>query len=355
VIALFLCLQTAELLEKHVRYLASEELQGRNNGTEGGRKAADYVAERFREAGLKPGGPQGYFHEFDWRGAPSRNVIGLLEGESKEVVIVAAHHDGFGVVKGKVQPGADDDASGVALVLELARALGKLKPKRSMLFISFDAEEDGLVGSREFVKAELYPDVAAAFVFDLVGGRFFEWETDRLYALGSESSERLSAVVRSTKVDGLSVAPMGVFLIEPYPDYARSDYAAFRAKGVPFVFFSTGTPWYYHTEHDTPARIDYPKLARVTDYARAVAFETANAPERPVFRKAAPSAEDLAAVKDALAMIVKRSERLTWPAGKWEAVQASFDEISALREPEPKKMHKAMMLMMTVARAQEKK
>ncbi|HEX7900694.1 MAG TPA: M20/M25/M40 family metallo-hydrolase [Planctomycetota bacterium] len=354
-IALLICLQSAELLEKHVRYLASPALEGRNNGSEGGRKAAEYVAEKFREAGLKPGGPQGYFQDFDFRGAPSRNVLGLLEGESKEVVVVAAHHDGHGVLKGKVQPGADDNATGVALVLEVARELAKTKPKRSILFISFDAEEDGLVGSREFARAELYPDVAAAFVFDLVGGRLFEWETDRLYAMGSESSERLSSAVRSTKVDGLSVLPMGVFLIEPYPDFARSDYAAFRSKGVPFVFFSTGTPWYYHTEHDTPEVIDFPKLGRVTAYAKALALDTANGPERPAFRKAAPSKEDLAVVRDGLKMIVKRSEILTWPPGKYEAAQAALEEISALTEPEPKAMHKAMMLMLTVAKAQGKK
>jgi hypothetical protein len=341
-------LQEAEALERHVRFLASPELQGRDNGSEGGRRAAEYVAEGFKAAGLKPGGPQGWFHDFD----KGRNVIGLLEGESKEAVVVAAHHDGHGIVKGKVQPGADDNASGVALVLELARELGRTRPKRSMLFICFDAEEDGLLGSREFVKAGLYPDVAAAFVFDLVGGRFFEWETDRLYALGSESSAQLSAVVRSTRVDGLSVSPMGVFLIEPYPDFARSDYSAFRAKGVPFVFFSTGTPWYYHTEHDTPAVVDFPKLARVAAFARAVAVETANAPERPAFRKAAPSADDAAAVREGLSRILENAGRLTWPEGKREAAEALLKEPATA---EPKALQKAMMLMLSIARAQGKK
>lgn len=341
--------QDVAALERHVRFLASPELEGRNNGSEGGRKAADYVAEQFRAAGLKPGGPQGWYQEFDVRGAASRNVIGLLEGESKEAVVVAAHHDGHGIVKGKLQPGADDNATGVALVLELARELAKTRPKRSILFISFDAEEDGLVGSREFVKAGLYPDVAAAFVFDLVGGRFFEWEAERLFALGSESSAELAARVRATKVDGLSVAPMGVFLIEPYPDFARSDYAAFRAKGVPFVFFSTGTPWYYHTEHDAPEVVDFPKLAKVTAYAKAVVAETAAAPERPQFRRQGPSAEDLAAVREGLSRLIENGDRLQWPEGKREAAAALLAE---LKEPEPKALQKAMLLILTMARAQ---
>lgn len=349
-IALLLCLQ-AELLERDVRHLASEELQGRNNGTEGGRKAADYVAERMKAAGLKPGGPDGWFQTFEVRGTPSRNVIGRLEGESKEVVVVAAHHDGHGVLKGKVQPGADDNASGVAVVLQLARELGTSKPRRSILFVTFDAEEDGLVGSREFVKAGLYPDVAAAFVLDLVGGRFFEWEADRLYALGSESSPRLSERVRGTKVDGLSVEPMGVFLIEPYPDFARSDYAAFRAKGVPFVFFSTGTPWYYHTEHDTPEVIDFPKLARVAAYVKALVVETANAAERPEFRKAAPSEEDLAAVRGGLSRMLENADRLRWPEGKREAAESMLKDLTTA---EPKALQRAMLLILTVARAQGK-
>ena len=339
-IALLLCLQSAELLEKHVRFLASEELRGRDNGSEGGRRAAEYVAENFRAAGLKT-----EFQVFD----KGRNVIGRLDGESKDVVVVAAHHDGHGVVKGKIQPGADDNASGVALVLELARELGTSKPKRSILFVTFDAEEDGLLGSREFVKAGLYPDVAAAFVFDLVGGRFFEWETDRLYALGAESSARLSAVVRSAKVDGLSVAPMGVFLIEPYPNMARSDYAPFRAKEVPFVFFSTGTPWYYHTEHDTPAVIDFPKLTRVAAYAKAVVAETASGAERPAFRKAGPSEEDLAAVKAGMAKVLENADRVRWPEGKRAELEAL---LKALTTPEPKALQKAMVLMLAIARAQ---
>jgi hypothetical protein len=341
-------LQDVEALERHVRFLASPELQGRDNLTAGGRRAAAYVAEQFRAAGLTPGGVDGWYHDFD----KGRNVVGRIDGERKEAVVVAAHHDGHGVIQGKVQPGADDNASGVALVLELARALGGSKPPRTILFVSFDAEEDGLLGSREFVKAGLYPDVAAAFVFDLVGGRFFEWEADRLYAMGSESSAQLSELVRRTKVDGLRVQPLGIYLIEPIPDFARSDYAAFRAKGVPFVFFSTGTPWYYHTEHDTPEVVDFPKLAKVAGYAKAVVAAAAAAPERPAFRKAGPSEEDVAAVREAFQDMMKRAETLTWPEGKREAARA------LLQDPGPtdaKTLQRAMMLMLTVARAQGKK
>ena len=242
--------------EKHIRFLASDEMKGRENGTAEGRKAAQYVADAFKDRGLKPGGKDGWFQDFTARGQEGRNVVGLLPGENaSEYVVVAAHHDGRGVIKDKVQPGADDNASGVAMVLELARSFKDAKPKRSILFISFDCEEKGMLGSREFVKSQLYDTkaIAAMIVFDLIGGDFMEWEKKRIYALGSEYSAELFERIARDAADSrdLEVVRSSVALIEPYPDMARSDYHAFRGKGVPFVFFSTGTPWYYHSEHDT--------------------------------------------------------------------------------------------------------
>ena len=203
-LALAFCTQaeafSREGFERHILKLASDEMKGRDDGTPEGLAAAEYVAGRFKECGLKPGGRDGYFQDFTSRfssGSPEhkgRNVVGLLEGKrAREYVVVAAHHDGLGVRNGKIHNGADDNASGTAMVLELARSFSGTVPGRSMLFISFDCEEDGLLGSREFVKSELYPasSFAALFVFDLVGGDFFEWEKDRFYALGSESSAEL--------------------------------------------------------------------------------------------------------------------------------------------------------------------
>lgn len=343
-----------EDLEKHVRFLASDEMKGRDNGTPEGLKAAEYVAQRFREAGLKPGGKDGWFHDFKVREVAGRNVIGLLEGEKRdEFVVVAAHHDARGFLGGKVQNGADDNATGVAALIELARAFAKAKPARSMLFISFDAEEDGLVGSREFVKSELYPaaSFAAMFVFDLLGGSIFPWEKDRLYALGAEHSPELWERVGKGAGEDLEVVRSGIYLIEPLPDMARSDYHAFRQKGVPFVFFSTGTPWYYHTEHDDPEVVDFGKLARAARYARGVIGETVADPKRPEFKGPRVPAEDLATVQGTL------DRALEDPTLRMdEALRASARKArEELVEPEPKKLQQAMMVLFRIARAQGKR
>jgi hypothetical protein len=336
-------------LERHVRFLASDEMKGRDNGTPEGAKAAEYVAEQFRKAGLKPGANGGWFHAFEWRGISGRNVVGLLEGEKKdEYIVVGAHHDARGVQNGKVQNGADDNATGVAAVIELARSFAGTKPARSMLFISFDAEEDGLVGSREFVKAELYPSTsfAAMFVFDLVGGTLIPGDENRLYALGAEYSPQLWD--RVGRARGLDVVRSGIYLLEPIAGMARSDYHAFREKGVPFVFFSTGTPWYYHTEHDDPEVVDFGKLRCVVECARDVIAETAADPKRPEFKGPRMPAEDLETVRTSLdrALALKMDDALRESAVKIRA------ELGALSEPDVKKLQQAMMILFRIVRSQ---
>jgi Zn-dependent M28 family amino/carboxypeptidase len=268
--ALFLqAAPSAEALERHVRHLASDEFRGRAAGSLEAERAADYVAAAFKEAGLRPAGSDGWFHAFEQRGVRGRNVLGLRPGRLEgPMIVLAAHHDGLGVVEGTLRNGADDNASGVAVVLEAARLLSG--SERPLLFVSFDAEERGLLGSREALRSGAIDasKVGAAVVLDLVGGRLFPWEERRVYALGSESSPAVdSAVSGAASGAAVDLRRLGVSILEPFPGMARSDYGPFRDRKVPFVFFSTGSPWYYHTEHDDAERLDYPKLARSADLA----------------------------------------------------------------------------------------
>ncbi len=140
----------AESIFKHVKMLSSDEMEGREIGTAGGVRAINYLVRKMRAAGLQPAGPDGKFIQpFDGNG---HNVLGWIEGSDpklkKEFIVIGAHldHVGNGTnghTRGPVGPvhnGADDNASGVAVVLEVARALAALdkKPKRSFLFIFFD-------------------------------------------------------------------------------------------------------------------------------------------------------------------------------------------------------------------------
>jgi hypothetical protein len=162
-----------------ISYLAKPGLGGRGLGTEGLDRAADYIAERFKEAGLKPAGDGkgGYFQEWEefdrelGRTVKMKNVIGVIPGKKKEFsgqsVVIGAHYDHLGLGwpdvraenRGKIHPGADDNASGVALLIELAGELRKnLNPDRSLVFVAFTGEEAGKRGSRYYVAhQEKYP------------------------------------------------------------------------------------------------------------------------------------------------------------------------------------------------------
>lgn len=350
-----------------VEYLASDEMKGRLVGSAEGRRAATWIADRFKALGLAPAGDDGYFHRFalkdDVRGV---NVIGRLEGSDPalkgECVVIAAHHDHVGVRKGEVCNGADDNASGVAMVLELAKRLREDKPKRSILFMSYDAEEGGLLGSRAYVNSDLFKKekFRAMICFDLIGGNFVEWEKDRVYALGAESSPELRALLESSaKGAALDVAPAGVYMIEPVgPILARSDYANFRAKKVPFVFFSSGTPWYYHTPHDDVERLNFEKMEKAAVFCRAFSLDVANGAGAMTFERAPkPRASDAAILRDAIDEALKRLDGKGLDADAYRQTRARMAEIAEkaeLTEEDRKEIQGAMVRVFEFARLKPK-
>lgn len=287
-------------MERDVRFLASDEMKGRDNATPEGAAAAEFVARRMRESGLRSAGENGTWFQTipGRRGDRGRNVIGAIPGTTPEWIVLGAHYDGLGVRNGKIHNGADDNASGVAALLEAARSLSGPAPRRGYLFCSFDAEEDGLVGSNHFVKSGLYPvtSFAAMICLDLVGGAFLPGDERRLFALGSESSEALFDWIGRARAAGgpLEIERAGIYAIEPVgPMIARSDYSPFRMKKVPFVFFSTGTPWYYHTPEDDLERLDFAKMDGVAKLLVQLARDLASRDGRPEWRTPAPdTAED---------------------------------------------------------------
>lgn len=277
-------------LESAVRFLASDDMRGRRAGSPEGKRVAEWLRDRFREIGLQPLPGRGYFHEFELDRRTCRNVLGLQPGSDParkdEWVIVGAHYDGLGVSGDQILNGADDNATGVAALLELARAAAVVPPPRSVLFVSFDAEERGLIGSCRFVREQVVPldRISSMICLDMLGGHFFRPEMDAVYALGTEHSPELDEIVAGLQEPGLRVVRLGISLLEPLGTaVARSDYKPFRDRRVPFVFFSTGQPWYYHTIHDDAERIDWEKLARVTRMLLRALRACAALPRRPSF------------------------------------------------------------------------
>jgi hypothetical protein len=285
---------SADDVRPHIELLAGAEFRGRS-GKDAGR-AAEYIRRRFEELGLRPlfaGGS--YFQEIpgiaDEQGKlpiVGRNVGAWLPGSDPELrdefVIVSAHHDHLGVRGGQIYYGADDNASGVSMMLEVARRLAaaEVAPRRSVAFVGFDLEERMLWGSRWFAAHPPWTleQVTLFITADMIGRSLGDLPIPTVFVLGSEHAPALRKTLDAVGTPaGLEAARMGIDLVG-----TRSDYGAFRDQQVPFLFFSTGEHPDYHTPQDTPERIDYEKVARVSTLILNVCRHTADADEAPVWR-----------------------------------------------------------------------
>jgi len=280
---------TAEDLQKHVEFLADPEREGREAGTRGGQAAGDYVAAQLAAIHLRGTGPNdGYFQRF----APNfRNVLARIEGSGPqlkdEVIVVGAHYDHVGYGRsggalgevGMIHPGADDDASGTAGVLELARAFARLPqaPRRSILFAFWDAEEKGMFGSRHWVAHPTVPldRVVLLVNFDMIG----RLRNDRLTLFGSHTGYGLRRLASTHNEPPLLI------------DFRRAvvpqaDHTPFYESDIPVLVFHTGMHPQYHRANDSAALINAPGMQRVVRLAFGVVCDAANRDQRPRFREA---------------------------------------------------------------------
>ncbi|MCX6329031.1 MAG: M28 family peptidase, partial [Bacteroidia bacterium] len=177
---------TASELKEWISFLSSDEMKGRKNGSPEMKKAALWIAEKYREYGLKPAGAndeliQNYSYS-SWLGTiEERNVVGIIEGSDpslkNQYIVLSAHFDHIGIKRGAVPDsicnGADDNAAGTCAVIGIAKALSlsKMKPGRSILFAAFSGEESGMRGSRYFVSASPVPlkNIIADINFEMIG------------------------------------------------------------------------------------------------------------------------------------------------------------------------------------------
>ncbi len=285
-------------VRQHVEYLAGPELRGRSGRD--AERAAGYLVDSFRQSGLKPlFADNSYYQEIP--GSPDeqgvtpvmgRNVGGWIPGSDPdlrdEFIIISAHYDHLGIRDGRIYAGADDNASGVAMVLELARRMSQsgTRLRRSVIFLGFDLEEHLLWGSRWFVAhppCEL-SQVKMFITADMIGRSLGDLPLPTVFVMGGEHSPQLRQTLDRVDVpEGLEMARMGVDLIG-----TRSDYGAFWANEIPFLFFSTGEHEDYHSPNDTPARINYERLARVSTLIERVAIDVANRDDAPQWTNDVP-------------------------------------------------------------------
>ncbi len=272
-------------LETHVTTLSAPEYQGRGIGTAGLARAAAYLEQQFKAVGLAPGMPDGSYRQTftstrtpDGSATTLANVVGVLPGTEPtwkdQSVVLTAHYDHLGMGwpnpragdEGRLHPGADDNASGVAVLLEVARAMAAAgPPRRTIVFLAVTGEEAGMLGSRHYVDHPVRPrdGIRAVVNIDSVG----RLGTSPVGVIGSGTASEWPHVFRGIGfVTGIQtqMASQGL---------ASSDQASFIARGIPAVQLFTPPHVDYHRPGDTADKVDVPGLVRIATVAReAVAY-----------------------------------------------------------------------------------
>ena len=277
-------------LGRCVDWLADEQREGREAGTQGGRAAGEYLAQEYARCHLRGGGTEGYFQPFP----PNyRNVMAIVAGSDPklrdQVILVGAHYDhiGYGggglslAGYGAIHPGADDNASGTAAVVGLAKAWTVLNgsPKRSVLFVNWDGEEKGLLGSKYWVAQPTVPlaHLAAALNLDMVG----RLRDNHLIVYGLRSGYGWRRLLSLQNGDA------GLNLDFTWTLEARADHYSFFAADIPVLMFHTGMHGDYHRPSDVAARINSRGIEQVTRLLFALVYDLADRPAVPEFRAAA--------------------------------------------------------------------
>ena len=263
-----------ERLTEHVYYFASDSLKGRAAGSEDAAKAAAYIVNEYESMGLKPFYDDWYM-PFTRNGKDFKNVVAVIEGNDPQLkdqyIVIGAHYDHLGVKKGQVYNGADDNASGSAAVIEIARALcaDRDRLKRSVVIAAFDAEELGLFGSNALADRMLGKDsldVRLMMSVDMVG-----WykATNSLTLMGVATIKDGRKVLRTEKLN----LKLKNFEWSPV---TATDTEGFAKRQVPTLAISTGLKSPYHKPEDDADLIDYEGLDKVTDYLTDLTFEVAS-------------------------------------------------------------------------------
>ncbi|CAM3987107.1 M20/M25/M40 family metallo-hydrolase [Psychrobacter arenosus] len=263
--------------------LAADDMQGRQDGTVGGKKAAQYIEREFAAAGLsKWGGLSSYQQAYEIEGPEgpiaTSNVIGFIAGKSRpdELVVFSAHYDHLGVEdsaedtgKNKIYNGANDDASGVTALIQLAKYYQQRNDnERSIVFVAFSGEEAGGFGSQAFASSIDPDQVVAMFNIEMIGTPS-KWGNDSAYITGYDKSDFGAILQKNLQGSNFKFHP------DPYLDkdlFYRSDNATLAAQGVPAHTISTSkmdNEPYYHTVDDEIATLD---IANMNAIIKAIAL-----------------------------------------------------------------------------------
>ena len=276
-------------IKEDIAYLANDKLEGRQTGTKGEKLAADYLVNRFQNIGLEPKGPDGYIQSYSFKpktdphkevefttNADStitgRNVIGYINNNAKTTIVIGAHYDHLGYggegslyrEKDKaIHNGADDNASGVAVLLDIATRLkikneqSKIKDKNNYLFMAFSGEEMGLLGSNYFSKNPTIDAKSMNYMINMdMIGRMKADSTLAVYGVGTSPMFKQTLKANNEKFK----------LIQNESGVGPSDHTSFYLIDIPVLHFFTGQHEDYHKPSDDSEKLNYDGMNLISDY-----------------------------------------------------------------------------------------
>ena len=300
---------STESLKTNLTVIASDEMQGRDTGSEGQKKAGRCIIDFYKKHGISyPKGADSYYQhipaaflneKYNENLPDSENIWAFIEGSEKpnEIVVISAHYDHIGIKNGEVYNGADDDGSGTVAIMEIAAAFQKAKneghgPKRSILILHVTGEEYGLHGSRYYSENPLFPlaNTVADVNIDMIGRRdeFHQNSNNYIYLIGSDYLSTdlyklCEAVNKQNKL--LTIDYKFNDKKDPNRFYYRSDHYNFAKYGIPSVFLFNGVHADYHKATDEVSKIEFDALSKRTQFGFAIAWEIANREKRLVVDK----------------------------------------------------------------------
>lgn len=309
-------------LQKDVYYLASDSLEGRLAGTPAEKKAANYIAKRFEQIGLKPYLKE-YLQPFSYRYnvhphthaghegqlVHAHNVVTFLNNHATRTMVIGAHYDHLGrnerghstatQDKFAIHNGADDNASGVAVLIELARLLtqNSSTEKMNFLFVAFSGEEDGLLGSKAFIDTLLnnQQPVKPVFMINLdMVGRLDSLK--RLQVHGVGTSSKMEEILNQMK-------PAGFEYTFDSTGIGPSDHTSFYLKNIPVLFFFTGLHTDYHKPTDDADRLNYDGMKNITELLYNTVLALSERDSLPFYQTANKSQKKAAAFKVTLGVM----------------------------------------------------
>lgn len=306
-------------IKEDVAFLADDTLEGRETGTKGEQAAAAYIVERFKELGLQPKGTEGFYQTFTFKpkkgphgevdytnaGEDSTitgtNVLAYIDNQAENTIIIGAHYDhlGYGsegsLHRGdkEIHNGADDNASGVAVMLDLAGKLKTANSSNNYLFMAFSGEEMGLLGSNYFTKNATLDLSKANYMINMdMVGRLKQDSTLAVYGVGTSPRWKQT----------LSATNPGFKIIENESGVGPSDHTSFYLQDIPVLHFFTGQHDDYHKPGDDTEKLNYEGMDAISNYIFDVITELDKS-GKLAFRKTKNESEETPRFKVGLGVV----------------------------------------------------